>query len=61
VQFFLGKDKDEEKDSESEDDVPDLKKLQHSRTVGKTRKSKERQIEAARALLKKASPTPKPS
>ena len=60
VQFFLGRDKDEEdKDSDDEDeDLPDLKKLRHAKEVGKKTKSKERQIAAAKALLKKVlSPT----
>jgi len=53
VQFFLGREKDDDKDSDSEDEGPDLKKLRHSGKVGKHTKSKERQIEAAKALLKK--------
>jgi protein SDA1 len=55
VRFFLGRDKDEEeKDSSDEDnELPDLKKLRHGKEVGKKTKSKERQIAAAHALLKK--------
>jgi len=55
IQFFLGRDKDEEeKDSDFEgDDLPDLKKLRHGKDVGKKTKSKERQIAAAKALIKK--------
>jgi len=53
VQFFLGRDKDDEKDSDSDDDVPDVKRLQHGQKVGKKSKSKERQLAAATALLKK--------
>lgn len=53
VQFFLGRDKDDEKDSESEDEGPDLKQLRHGQQVGKKTKSKERQIAAAKAILKK--------
>ena len=53
VQFFLGRDKEDDKDSESDDDGPDLKQLRHTQQVGKKKKSKERQIEAAQALLKK--------
>jgi protein SDA1 len=58
VQFFLGRDKDDDKDSESDDDGPDLRQLRHSQLTGKKKKSKERQIEAAKALLKKV-PFPK--
>lgn len=54
VQFFLGRDKDDEKDSESDDDGPDMQQLRHAKTVGKKTKSKERQIAAAKAILKKA-------
>jgi protein SDA1 len=64
VRFFLGRDKDEEdKDSSGEDnDLPDLKKLRHGKEVGKKTKSKERQIAAAHALLKKVlSPPPRPT
>lgn len=53
VQFFLGRDKDDEKDSDSDDDLPDMKRLQHGQQVGKKSKSKERQLAAAKALLKK--------
>jgi protein SDA1 len=53
VQFFLGTDKDDEKDSDSDDDIPDVKRLQHGQQVGKKSKSKDRQIAAAKALLKK--------
>lgn len=53
VQFFIGRDKDDEKDSESEDEGPDLKQLKHGQQVGKKTKSKERQIAAAKAMLKK--------
>ena len=53
VQFFLGTDKDDEKDSDSDDDIPDVKQLQHGQQVGKKSKSKDRQIAAAKALLKK--------
>ena len=53
VQFFLGRDQDDEKDSESDDEGPDLKKLQHGQQIGKKKKSKERQIAAAKAILKK--------
>jgi protein SDA1 len=53
VQFFLGRDKDDEKDSESEDEGPDLKQLRHGQQVGKKTKSKERQVAAAKAILKK--------
>lgn len=60
VQFFLGREKDEEeKDSEDEeDDLPDLKKLRHGKDVGKKTKSKERQIAAAKALIKKVQNSP---
>ena len=53
VQFFIGRDKDDENDSESEDEGPDLKQLRHGQLVGKKTKSKERQIAAAKAMLKK--------
>jgi hypothetical protein len=53
VQFFMGKDSDDDKDSESEDDLPDLKALRHGQLVGKKTKSKERQIALAKAVLKK--------
>ena len=53
VQFFLGRDKKEQEESESEDEGPDLKQLQHAHEVGKKKKSKERQLAAAKALLKK--------
>lgn len=55
VQFFLGRDKDDEKDSDSDSDgdLPDMKRLQHGQQVGKKSKSKERQLAAAKALLKK--------
>lgn len=53
VQFFLGRDKDEENDSESEDEGPDIKQLRHGQTVGKKTKSKERQLKSAKAILKK--------
>jgi protein SDA1 len=53
VHFFLGRDNDDEKDSDSEDEVPDLKKLRHGQQVGKKTKSRDRQIAAAKALLKK--------
>jgi protein SDA1 len=53
VQFFLGRDKDEEKDSDSDDDLPDMKRLKHGQQVGKKSKSKDRQLAAAKALLKK--------
>lgn len=53
MQFFLGSDKEEGNDSESEDDGPNLKQLRHGQTVGKKTKSKERQIVAAKAILKK--------
>jgi protein SDA1 len=53
IQFFLGRDKDEDKGSESESEGPDLKHLQHGQQVGKKTKSKERQIAAAKALLRK--------
>jgi protein SDA1 len=54
VRFFLGRDKDEEEeDSGEEDNLPDLKKLRHGKEVGKKTKSKERQIAAAHAFIKK--------
>ena len=53
VQFFLGHDQENDKESESEDDGPDLKQLRHGQQVGKKKKSKERQIAAAKALVKK--------
>ena len=53
VQFFLGGDKDDAKDSDSDDDLPDVKRLQHGQQVGKKSKSKDRQIAAAKAILKK--------
>jgi protein SDA1 len=54
VQFFLGRDHDDEKDDDSdEDNVPDLKQLRHAKEVGKKTKSKERQLAAAKASLKK--------
>jgi protein SDA1 len=53
VQFFLGRDKDDAKDSDSDDDLPDVTRLQHGQQVGKKSKSKDRQIAAAKALLKK--------
>jgi hypothetical protein len=57
VQFFLGRDKDDEKDSDSDgDDGPNLKQLRHTQQVGKKTKSKERQIAAAQAFLKKVRP-----
>ena len=59
VQFFLGRDKDNDKDSESDDDGPDLKQLRHSQQLGKKKKSEERQIEAAKAILKKVPFPPK--
>jgi hypothetical protein len=53
VQFFLGRDKDDDDDSEPDDDGPDLKQLRHGQQVGKKTKSRERQITAAKALLKR--------
>jgi len=60
VRFFLGRDTDEgEKDSDEEgDDLPDLKKLRHGKEVGKKTKSRERQIAAAKALIKKVLESP---
>ena len=56
VQFFLGGDKDDEKDSSSEDEGPDLKQLKHGLQVNKKTKGKERQIAAAKAVLRKVAP-----
>jgi hypothetical protein len=53
VQFFLGREKEEEDDSEDDNEAPNLKQLRHGLTVGKKTKSKERQIMAAKAILKK--------
>lgn len=53
VQFFLGREKDDDNDSDPEKDGPDLKQLRHGQQVGKKSKSRDRQIAAAKALLKK--------
>jgi hypothetical protein len=55
VQFFMGKDHEDEKDSDDDDDLPDLKALRHGQLVGKKTKSKERQLALAKAVLKKVS------
>lgn len=55
VQFFMGKDNEEDKDSDDDDDLPDLKALRHGQQVGKKTKSKERQLALAKAILKKVS------
>jgi protein SDA1 len=55
VQFFMGRNNDDDKDSDSEDDLPDMKSLRHAQEVGKKTKSKERQIALAKAVLKKVS------
>lgn len=53
VQFFLGQDSGDENDSDREDKGPDLKRLRHGKQVNKKTKSKERQVAAAKAFLKK--------
>ncbi|KAG0359860.1 Protein SDA1 [Gamsiella multidivaricata] len=52
LQFFLGNNEDDG-DSEDEDELPDIKAMQHKQNVGKKTKSKAKQMEKMMSTLKK--------
>lgn len=52
LQFFLGHNEDDE-DSDDEDELPNIRALQHKQTVSKKTKSKAKQMEKTLATLKK--------
>ncbi|KAG8757666.1 Severe Depolymerization of Actin [Serendipita sp. 396] len=54
LHFFLGSDEEDE-DSESEDEAPDIRALQHRREINKKTKSGERKIAKAEHVAKKKS------
>lgn len=53
VHFFLGSDKDDERDSSDEEEPPDVRKLQHQATINKKSKSRDRMIAKARVRARK--------
>ncbi|CAG8581659.1 1983_t:CDS:10 [Paraglomus brasilianum] len=53
LKFFLGSNEDEESGSSSEDDVPDIRRLQHVNQINKKKKSKARKMEKALANVRK--------
>ncbi|KAG0237533.1 SDA1-domain-containing protein [Mortierella sp. GBAus27b] len=52
LQFFLGNNEDDE-ESDDEDELPDLRSLQHKQTVAKKTKAKAKQMEKTLATLKR--------